>query len=249
MQLTNIEELSAQVEDALRDAVAGRDLPLYDMMAYHLGWTGDPGEPGPVRPRLRALGALCLLACRAAGGDARLALPAAAAVELVVNFCEIHADVQAGAPVRGVRETVWWKWGPAQAINAGDGMHALARLTLFGLQDAGLSAEDTFPRGAGAGRGEPSHLRGAISRPPGAGAHRPGAGGVPRNDAAQVRFARRLRRAAGRARGRPRTHRWRTRWRLAAKAWASRGNFARTSGSSGTCRPAGRSRTRKLPTR
>ena len=144
MQLTSIEDLSTQVEDALKDAVAGRDLPLYDMMAYHLGWTGEPGDPGPARPRFRALGALCLLACRAAGGDTRLALPAAAAVELVVNFCEIHADVQAGAPVRGVRETVWWKWGPAQAINSGDGMHALARLTLFGLQDTGLSAEDTF---------------------------------------------------------------------------------------------------------
>ena len=46
--------------------------------------------------------------------------------------------------MRGERETVWWKWGPAQAINAGDGMHALARLALFGLQDAGLSAGSTF---------------------------------------------------------------------------------------------------------
>ena len=144
MQLTTIDDLSAQVEDALKDAVTGRDMPLYEMMAYHLGWSAEPGEHGPARPRLRALGALCLLACRASGGDARLALPAAATVELVVNFCEIHEDVQAGAPARGVRETVWWKWGPAQAINAGDGMHALARLTLFGLQDAGLSAEATF---------------------------------------------------------------------------------------------------------
>ena len=144
MQLTTIEDLSARVEDALKGAVAGRDMPFYEMMTYHMGWTGDPGEPRPGRSGLRTLGTLCLLACRAAGGDAKLALPAAASVELVVNFCEIHADVQAGAPMRGNRDTVWWKWGPAQAINAGDGMHALARLALFGLQDAGLSAEDTF---------------------------------------------------------------------------------------------------------
>ncbi len=144
MQLTTIEDLSARVEDALKGAVTGRDMPFYEMMTYHMGWTGDPGEPSPGRSGLRSLGTLCLLACRAAGGDAMLALPAAASVELVISFCEIHADVQAGAPMRGNRDTVWWKWGPAQAINAGDGMHALARLALFGLQDAGLSAEDTF---------------------------------------------------------------------------------------------------------
>ena len=124
MQLTTIEDLSARVEDALKGAVAGRDMPFYEMMTYHMGWTGDPGEPAPGRSGLRTLGTLCLLACRAAGGDARLALPAAASVELVISFCEIHADVQAGAPARGNRDTVWWKWGPAQAINAGDGMHA-----------------------------------------------------------------------------------------------------------------------------
>ena len=144
MQLTTIEDLSPQIEDALQRVVAGRDMPFYQMMTYHMGWTGEPGEPVPARTNPRALGALCLLACRAAGGDATFALPAAAAIELVVGFCEIHADVQAGTPTRDGRDTVWWKWGPAQAINAGDGMHALARLALFGLQDAGLSAEATF---------------------------------------------------------------------------------------------------------
>ena len=39
---------------------------------------------------------------------------------------------------------VWWKWGPAQAINAGDGMHALARLALFGLVDRGLGSDQVF---------------------------------------------------------------------------------------------------------
>ncbi len=142
--MTTIEDLSTQVEDALKSVVAGRDMPFYQMMTYHMGWTGEPGESAPARTNARPLGSLCLLACRAAGGDAMLALPAAAAVELVVNFCEIHADVQAGTPTRDGRDTVWWKWGPAQAINAGDGMHALARLALFGLQDAGLSAKATF---------------------------------------------------------------------------------------------------------
>ena len=142
--MTTIDDLSPQVEGALRGVVATRDMPFYDMMSYHLGWIGEQGEPRAGGATPRVLGSLCLLTCQAAGGDASRALPAAAALELVVNFCEIHADVQAGAPMRGDRETVWWKWGPAQAINAGDGMHALARLALFGLQDVGLSAESTF---------------------------------------------------------------------------------------------------------
>jgi len=87
---------------------------------------------------------LCLLACRAVGGDPDVALPAAAAVELVYSFCEIHDDVQGGKPQRDDRDAVWWVWGPAQAINAGDGMHALARLALFRLVERGISNARTW---------------------------------------------------------------------------------------------------------
>ena len=48
-------------------------------------------------------------------------------------FLQIHDDVQSGSPQRAGRDTVWWKWGPAQAINAGDGMYAMARVALFRL--------------------------------------------------------------------------------------------------------------------
>ena len=201
MQLTTIEDLSARVEDALKGAVTGRDMPFYEMMTYHMGWTGDPGEPSPGRSGLRSLGTLCLLACRAAGGDAMLALPAAASVELVISFCEIHADVQAGAPMRGNRDTVWWKWGPAQAINAGDGMHALARLALFGLQDAGLSAEDTFRAVQILDEASLRTCEGRFLDLQAQDRLGPRTGRLPRNGAAEVRFARRLCRAARRARG------------------------------------------------
>ena len=74
---------------------------------------------------------LCLLACEACGGP-DVALPAAAAVELVQGFTEIHDDVQGGIPTRDGRDAVWWVWGPAQAINAGDGMHGWAGSQCFG---------------------------------------------------------------------------------------------------------------------
>ena len=75
-QLTTIDELSPQVEDALRGVVTSRDMPFYDMMSYHLGWIGEQGEPR-AGSAPRVLGSLCLLACQAAGGtpDARCRRP------------------------------------------------------------------------------------------------------------------------------------------------------------------------------
>ena len=139
-----VEDLAARVDAELAEIVASRDMPLYDMMAYHMGWRDKPGGSDGVVQRERTLGVLCLLACRAAGGDPDVALPVAAAVELVYNFCEIHDDVQGGNPQRYGRDAVWWVWGPAQAINAGDGMHALARLALFRLLKKGVPASTTF---------------------------------------------------------------------------------------------------------
>ena len=139
-----VEDLAARVDAELAEIVASRDMPLYDMMAYHMGWSDRPGGSEGAVPRERTLGLLCLLACRAAGGDPEVALPVAAAVELVHNFCEIHDDVQGGNPQRYGRDAVWWVWGPAQAINAGDGMHALARLALFRLLEKGVPAPTTF---------------------------------------------------------------------------------------------------------
>ena len=138
-----MDALTAQVETELRDIVGSREMDLYRMMSYHLGWEHDDGSPRDSGDARRTHGVACLTACHAVGGDLEMALPAAASVELVSSFCEIHDDVQGGHPQREDRPSVWWKWGPAQAINAGDAMHALARLAIFRLQDRGVSAEVT----------------------------------------------------------------------------------------------------------
>ena len=141
-----IEELNDLVEAELREMLEPRQLPLYRMMSYHLGW--DEGPAGATNSQItsaaRSHGVASLTACFAAGGDLRAALPAAVAVELVSSFCQVHEDVQGGLPQRNGRDAVWWVWGPAQAINAGDGMHALARLAVFRMQDAGVPPEATF---------------------------------------------------------------------------------------------------------
>jgi geranylgeranyl diphosphate synthase type I len=126
------------MEAELRFAVGGASLPLYDMMRYHLGWIDQHGNPqsAGVGKRLRPI--LCLLACQAVGGEWHQALPAAAAVELVHNFSLIHDDIQDASPERRGRATVWHIWGKPQAINVGDGMHALALSSLLRLEDGGV---------------------------------------------------------------------------------------------------------------
>lgn len=110
---------------------------LYRMARYHMGWENEAGGPAEnVGKGLRP--ALLLLACEAAGGDWRRAVPAAGAVELVHNFSLIHDDIQDRDRERHGRPTVWAVWGEAQAINAGDALLALARLALLRLHDEGL---------------------------------------------------------------------------------------------------------------
>ncbi len=103
------------------------------MLAYHMGWRTD-GEPVVVGgKRIRPL--LVLLVCTAAGGDWSLALPGAAAVELIHNFSLIHDDIEDRSPLRRGRPTVWKKWGVPQAINTGDAMFALAHLEAIHLAE------------------------------------------------------------------------------------------------------------------
>lgn len=110
------------------------DLQQYSsMLAYHLGWEGEGAGEKTRGKRIRPL--LVLLTCAAAGGNWRDALPAAAAVELVHNFSLIHDDIQDNSPTRRGRETVWKRWGIAQAINAGDAMLTLAHLAILRLDE------------------------------------------------------------------------------------------------------------------
>ena len=118
------------LDASLKAAFEGRDLFLYDMQRYHMGWIDEKGEPFNGQGKgLRPL--MCLLACEAVGGDWQKALPAAAALELVHNFSLIHDDIQDGDMERRHRPTVWHLWGMAQGINAGDSMRGLGTLALL----------------------------------------------------------------------------------------------------------------------
>jgi geranylgeranyl diphosphate synthase, type I len=123
------------IEDELKHAVAHssqfENTRLYNMLAYHMGWVGTGSSPNARGKRIRPL--LVLLVCSAAGGDWKLALPGASAVELIHNFSLIHDDIEDRSPLRRGRATVWKKWGIPQAINTGDAMFALAHLEAIRL--------------------------------------------------------------------------------------------------------------------
>jgi len=112
------------------------------MMAYHLGWVDQNGEPEPAVVQDRTHGHMVLAVAAAAGGENSAAMPYAVAVEMLYNFLLVHEDVQNANTERNNRPTVWWSWGPAQAINAGDGIHAMARMSIFEQRNASGAAGD-----------------------------------------------------------------------------------------------------------
>ncbi len=122
------------LERWMQELVEADELPLYGMLAYHMGWVDADFHPLPspkTGKRLRPI--LLLLVNEAHGGRWREALPAAAAVELLHNFSLIHDDIEDGDPLRRGRPTLWRLWGEAQAINAGDALFALAYESLLHL--------------------------------------------------------------------------------------------------------------------
>ena len=140
---TTYEAYQASVDADLRTAFAERQGMLYDLLRYHFGWVDERGNPNETaRTPLHHCGVLALSAAEAVSGDHNSAVPAASAVELAYNFVLVHNDVQAGRiDQRDDRPSIWWVWGPSQAINAGDGLHALARSVLMRLSESEVSAD------------------------------------------------------------------------------------------------------------
>lgn len=122
-------------------SVPGRDVSLYGMVRYHLGWAERDFRPAGFDPGKRIRPLICLLSCSAAGGDRAHAVPVAAAIELLHNFTLVHDDIQDRSETRRHRQTVWSLWGEGQAINAGDALFALSQIALLRSTDCGVPSE------------------------------------------------------------------------------------------------------------
>jgi geranylgeranyl diphosphate synthase type I len=140
MQLREmLENFDPQIEQELRQVLAQCGSPLYSLMSYQMGWVDELGEPKAAVVGNRLYAQLCLISANITGDNIEQAIPVAAALELVHNFSLVHDDIRTGRTERYNRPTVWWVWGPAQAINVGDGLHAMGRLAVFRLADLGIA--------------------------------------------------------------------------------------------------------------
>ena len=129
------------LEFELKKIIGSNELDLYRMMSYQLGWHDQNGENSNEPLPVRVLGQFVLSIANILFQNAELASAYAAPIELMHNFTLVHQDVEEGNSERNKRPTVWWTWGPAQAINAGDGIHAIARLACLKLIESGRTPE------------------------------------------------------------------------------------------------------------
>lgn len=114
---------------------------FYGQLHYHLGWATANYQPADSPSGKRIRSAFCLMACELFADTFQPALPAAAGIELLHDFSLVHDDIEDGDRTRRHRPTLWTLVGQPQAINAGDGLFALAQLALLKSIEAGASAE------------------------------------------------------------------------------------------------------------
>lgn len=114
---------------------------LWAMVDYQFGWDrgAEVVEKNVAGKRIRPV--LMALVAQAVCGAYDHVLPAAVALELLHNFTLIHDDVMDHSRERRHRPTIWAQWGSAQAINAGDGIYALANLAMTRLLERGVPPE------------------------------------------------------------------------------------------------------------
>ena len=107
-----------------RTRLLDRPLELYDMVRDQAARQETEHFPA----------LLCLAACRAVGGDKEQAVPAANGLDLAEAAFALHDRLGKGNLPRDLR-----RYGQPQAINAGDALFSLARLSLLDLEKSGSS--------------------------------------------------------------------------------------------------------------
>jgi geranylgeranyl diphosphate synthase type I len=148
------------VEPALRAAINGLDPHMAVVSAYQLGWVDTEGAPTPGGGGKAIRPTLAVVSAESVGAEARVGVPAAAAVELVHNFSLLHDDVMDRDVERRHRPTGWKVFGEGQAILGGSAMMTRAIEVLVADGEAGARALPVLLRAVQALiRGQSADLR------------------------------------------------------------------------------------------
>jgi geranylgeranyl diphosphate synthase type I len=136
LRVAMLEAIERDLKNAVQPIEPDRYPEIARMIHYHMGWLDEAKSSGK---RIRPL--ITLLCCAGAGGDWRSILPAASAIELIHSFSLIHDDIEDQSETRRGRATLWKLWGIPQAINAGDSIFTMSRLTTRRLLDTDIRPE------------------------------------------------------------------------------------------------------------
>ena len=137
----NITKHNSSITNSLQNIFSDREASIYRIMEYQIGLRDELGESTPDIPsRIWELGILALLISESANNSIEYDVSNSASLELLKLFTEVHIDIAEGIQYRNNRPTLWALHGPAQAINVGDGLHAMARLALVNSSDTSSRA-------------------------------------------------------------------------------------------------------------
>jgi len=124
------EEVGKEVEEFIYNVIKGEPLRVYEASLHYIKAGGK---------RLRPL--VVILASRIAGGSEEIAIPGAAAVEVLHTFTLIHDDIIDKDELRRGVPTVHKLWGTDMAIIAGDLLFAYAYKCLLKALELGVSSD------------------------------------------------------------------------------------------------------------
>ncbi|HEY44357.1 MAG TPA: polyprenyl synthetase family protein [Anaerolineae bacterium] len=136
LRVAMLEAIERDLKNAIQPIEPDRYPELARMIHYHMGWLDEAKSSGK---RIRPL--ITLLCCAGAGGDWRSIVPAASAIELIHSFTLIHDDIEDQSETRRGRATLWKLWGVPQAINTGDSIFTMSRLSTRRLLDTDIRSE------------------------------------------------------------------------------------------------------------
>ncbi|MCS7110898.1 MAG: polyprenyl synthetase family protein [Ignisphaera sp.] len=125
--LSYASEVSKKVENFIYDVVKGEPKILYDSALHYIRAGGK---------RIRPL--LTVLSSRMCGGSEDIAIPGAAAVEVLHTFTLVHDDIIDRDEFRRGVPTVHKVWGTDMAIISGDLLYAYAYRCLIRSRDYGV---------------------------------------------------------------------------------------------------------------
>jgi|TARA_B100000530_G_scaffold327366_1_gene267057 geranylgeranyl diphosphate synthase type I len=143
----NIAKHNSSISKSMQNIFSDREASIYRIMEYQVGLRDELGEStfGIENNRIWKLGILALLISESASNSLEFDVSNSVSLELLKLFTEVHIDIGEGVQYRNNRPTLWALHGPAQAINVGDGLHAMARLALVNSTSAS-SKENLYER-------------------------------------------------------------------------------------------------------